>query len=60
MLLLTPRENEVLRLLSTGLTYKKIAVQLEVSPETVKMHLKHVYRKLKAKNKVEAINYMLK
>jgi len=53
--LLTVREREVLQLLSTGLTYEKIAEQLEISHETVKMHLKNIYRKLKAQNKIEAL-----
>lgn len=55
MQLLTVREKEVVRLLSMGLTYEKIAVQLKVSHETVKMHLKHIYRKLNVKNKIEAL-----
>ena len=53
--MLTVREREVLQLLSTGLTYEKIAEQLEISHETVKMHLKNIYRKLKAQNKIEAL-----
>lgn len=57
---LTEREKEVLQLLATGLTYGKIARELVVSPETIKMHLKKVYRKLNASNKVEAINHLLK
>ena len=57
---LTEREKEVLQLLATGLTYGKIARELGVSPETIKMHLKKVYRKLNASNKVEAINHLLK
>lgn len=56
MLLLTERERDVLQLLSTGLTYEKIAGQLEVSHETVKMHLKNIYRKLKVQNKIEALH----
>ena len=56
--LLTPREKEVLHLLSTGLSYEKISVQLEVSHETVKMHLKNIYRKLDVQNKIEALNKM--
>lgn len=55
MHLLTEREKEVLQLLSTGLTYEKIAVQLDVSHETVKMHLKNIYRKLQVQNKIEAL-----
>lgn len=53
--LLTVREREVLQLLSTGLTYEKIAEPLEISHETVKMHLKNIYRKLKVQNKIEAL-----
>jgi DNA-binding CsgD family transcriptional regulator len=53
--LLTEREKEVLKLLATGITYATIASQLEVSPETVKMHLKNIYRKLEVGNKIEAL-----
>ena len=56
MLLLTEREREVLQLLSTGLTYEKIGDQLAVSHETVKMHLKNIYRKLNVQNKIEALH----
>ncbi len=55
MQLLTVREREVVKLLSMGFTYEKIAVQMEVSHETVKMHLKNIYRKLKVQNKIEAL-----
>ena len=54
--LLTEREKEVLQLLATGMTYEKISDRLTVSPETVKMHLKNIYRKLKVQNKIEALN----
>jgi DNA-binding CsgD family transcriptional regulator len=53
--LLTPREKEVIQLLSLGLSYEKIAVQMNVRHETIKMHLKNIYRKLEAKNKIEAL-----
>lgn len=53
--LLTERERQVMQLLATGLTYAAIARQLEVSPETVKMHLKNIYRKLSVQNKIEAL-----
>ena len=55
MQLLTAREREVLQLLSTGLTYEKMAEQLDVSHETVKMHVKNIYRKLNVQNKIEAL-----
>jgi DNA-binding CsgD family transcriptional regulator len=52
---LTARENEVLLLLAKGMNREEIAAKLFVSPETVKMHIKNIYRKLKAKNKVDAL-----
>ena len=52
---LTPRENEVLLLLAKGLNRDEIAAKLFISPETVKMHIKNMYKKLKAKNKVDAL-----
>jgi DNA-binding CsgD family transcriptional regulator len=55
MHLLTQREKEVIQLLSSGLSYEKIAVQMNVRDETIKMHLKSIYRKLEAKNKIEAL-----
>lgn len=43
---LSEREREVLGLLGQAMTYKKIARVLEVSPNTVKWHLKQIYAKL--------------
>ena len=53
--MLTRRENEVLRFLAKGCTRRQIAKKLFISEETVKMHVKNIYKKLKAKNKVEAL-----
>lgn len=52
---LTCRENEVLSLLSMGLSVKSIAAKLCISPHTVSHHLKEVYTKLDAHSKNEAI-----
>lgn len=52
---ISKRELEVLALVADGKTYKQIAAQLHVSTETVKMHLKNIYRKLKVSNKIEAL-----
>ena len=52
---LTTRENEVLLLLAKGLNRDEIAAKLFISPETVKMHIKNIYKKLKAKNKIDAL-----
>ena len=54
--LLTNRENEILEQLSRGLTYKEIAGQLFLSPETVRKHVYHIYEKLHVNNRVEAVN----
>ena len=47
MHLLTLREKEIVQLLSFGLTYEQIALRMDVSYETVKKHLKNIYRKLR-------------
>ncbi|WP_236706187.1 MULTISPECIES: LuxR C-terminal-related transcriptional regulator [unclassified Frankia] len=52
---LTPREREVLRLLAAGATNAQIANALTVSETTVKSHVKHILRKLRASNRAEAI-----
>jgi len=52
---LTARENEVLLLLAKGMNRDAIAAKLFISPETVKMHIKNMYKKIKAKNKVDAL-----
>ncbi|WP_250286335.1 MULTISPECIES: LuxR C-terminal-related transcriptional regulator [unclassified Frankia] len=52
---LTPREREVLALLASGATNAQIADRLTVSETTVKSHVKHILRKLRASNRAEAI-----
>ena len=52
---LTRREYEVLTLLAIGMTRDMIADKLYISPETVKMHTKNLYKKLHAKNKIDAL-----
>ena len=54
--LLTPRENEILDLLSKGYLYKEIAAQLFISKETVKKHIHSIYDKLHVQNRTEALN----
>ncbi|HOZ68449.1 MAG TPA: response regulator transcription factor [Chitinophagaceae bacterium] len=53
---LTPREMEILELLSKGLMYKEIATQTFLSPETVRKHVYHIYEKLHVTNRVAAVN----
>ena len=52
---LTEREQEVLRLLCQGKSYKVIAEALFVSTNTVNYHLKNIYSKLHVNSKAEAM-----
>jgi LuxR family maltose regulon positive regulatory protein len=52
---LTNREIEVLLKLAKGLSNKKIADSLYISPGTVKKHLYTIYRKLDVKNRHQAV-----
>jgi DNA-binding CsgD family transcriptional regulator len=51
---LSPREREVLDLVSSGLTNGQVARRLSISPRTVHKHLEHVYAKLGVTNRVAA------
>ena len=53
--LLTEREREVLDLVATGATNREIADALFLSPHTVKEHTSGLYRKLKVRNRAEAV-----
>jgi DNA-binding NarL/FixJ family response regulator len=57
---LTPKEKELLQHLVNGMTYKMIADVMQVSLETVKSHVKNVYRKLHVSSSNEAIVKALK
>jgi len=52
---LTAREVEVLRLAAQGLRNSDIAASIGRTPETVKAHLKHVMRKLRVRDRTEAV-----
>lgn len=54
--ILTKREKEVLSELAKGLLYKNIATELNISIETVKSHCHHIYEKLHATTRTEALN----
>ncbi len=52
---LSHKERKTLALLVAGLTNKEIAEQLFVSPNTIKTHVKNIYRKLGVNSRVEAV-----
>ncbi|MCF8242946.1 MAG: response regulator transcription factor [Melioribacteraceae bacterium] len=52
---LTQRETEVLSCLVDGMSYKMIADKLFISEETVRRHIKNIYRKLEVHSKSEAV-----
>jgi two-component system response regulator DesR len=53
--LLSEREREVLDLMARGATNREIAGSLHLSPHTVKEHTSSLYRKLKVRNRAEAV-----
>lgn len=58
--LITERQLEILQKLVDGLSYSEIAAQLFVSVETVRSHVKKMYRTLEVNNKAEAIALYLR
>jgi DNA-binding CsgD family transcriptional regulator len=53
---LTARESDVLAMIGQGLSNKRIARALEISPETVKSHVKHIFLKLEVGTRAEAVS----
>lgn len=52
---LTPRERQILDLLAAGRLYKEIADALGIGMGTVNTHIRHIYEKLHAHNRSEAV-----
>jgi DNA-binding NarL/FixJ family response regulator len=53
--ILTPREVEVLFVISKGLSYVEAAAALDISSKTLPVHVRKIYKKLHANNRAEAI-----
>jgi len=56
---LTSREKEILTALSKGNSYKLIAMQFEISIDTVRTHIKRIYEKLHVHSQTEAVSKAL-
>jgi DNA-binding response OmpR family regulator len=52
---MTEREREIVRLLSSGKTYKQVARALSLSQSTVRNHLHNVYQKLNVVDRAQAV-----
>jgi DNA-binding NarL/FixJ family response regulator len=57
---LSPREKEVLELVTQGQSNKEIAVALAIAENTVKNHLKNILEKLHLENRVQAATFALR
>ncbi|WP_034916551.1 two-component system response regulator NarL [Erwinia oleae] len=56
---LTRRERDILKLIAQGMTNKAIARRLSITESTVKVHVKHMLKKMKLKSRVEAAVWAL-
>ena len=56
---LTPRECDILKLIAQGLPNKMIARKLMITESRVKVHVKHLLKKMKLKSRVEAAVWVL-
>jgi DNA-binding NarL/FixJ family response regulator len=54
---LTPREAEVLSLIAQGRSNREIATELFVSEATVKTHINHLFSKIDARDRAQAVHY---
>ena len=52
---LTPRETSILEQIAKGKSNKEIADALEISSDTVKIHITHVFLKLDVSNRTSAV-----
>ena len=57
---LTAREQDVLRCIVRGRSYQQTATDLEISLETVRTHIRHLYRKLQVHSVAEAVGLAIR
>ena len=57
---LTPRENEILRLVAKGYTYREIAGKLSISTKTVQNHVQNILTKLQMRKRYELMRYAIR
>jgi len=53
---LTPRQLDMVKGLSEGLSYKMIAEKYKISIDTVRTHIKNIYKQLEINSKIEVVN----
>jgi len=57
---LSARENEILRLVAKGYTYREIAEKLFISHKTVQNHVQNILRKLQLRKRYELMRYAIR
>ena len=57
---LSPRENEILRLVAKGYTYREIAEKLFISVKTVQNHVQNILKKLQLHKRYELMRYAIR
>jgi DNA-binding NarL/FixJ family response regulator len=53
---LSPREKEIANAILKGFSYKLVALEYGISIDTVRIHIKNIYRKLKINSKAQLFN----
>lgn len=53
---LTHKQQQVMQYLASGLSNKEIARKLDLSPETIKTHLREIFTRMNVKNRTQAVS----